>query len=126
MKPEHTRTARTAKRLLEAIGYLELGMIRHARGCLVDVGDPAALAPATRMIRDEAMRRESRLSEDALPVDLIHPAAPEPVGEDLLLALSRCFWDAGESERAEEVFTYTRPTVERCRQRHGKRGSGHA
>ena len=34
------------QRLLEAIGYLELGMIHHVRGCLIDVGDPAALAPA--------------------------------------------------------------------------------
>jgi len=120
MKPEHTCTARAAKRLLEAIGYLELGMIRHTRGCLVEVGNSAALVSAAEMIRDEAMRRESRQIEDVLPVDLSHPMAPEPVDEDILLALSHCFWEAGESQRAEEVLTYTRPTVSRSRYLHGK------
>ncbi len=119
MKSEY---ARAAKRLLEAIGYLELGMIQHTRDCLIDAGNSTALSPAAKMIRDEAVRRESCQIVQFLAVDFSHAMAPEPVDEDILLALSRCFREAGESERAEEVLAYTRPTV-RGHSRHYARRS---
>jgi hypothetical protein len=125
MRSSHTRASRVAKRLLEAIGYLELGMIGHARGCLIDIGEPGALAPAAKMIRDEAVKRDRRRMDEALPVELVRPRAPDPVGEEVLLALSRCFWEAGESAWAEEVFRYTQPIVRRFRQRRGQPGSKH-
>jgi hypothetical protein len=125
MRSEHIRVVSTAKRLMEAIGYLELGMIRHARRCLVEVGDPGELASAAGMICDEAVRRETRMMGDALPVNLVHPMAPDPVSEDILLLLIRCIRKAGGAERAVDVFASTRPTVGGSHRRHGNPGPKH-
>jgi hypothetical protein len=125
MRSEHTRAVCTAKWLLEAIGYLELGMIRHARSSLVQLGDPGELAPAANLIRDEAVRRETRMMGDALPVDLLCPMGPDLVSEDILLLLIRCFQKAGVPGRAVEVFASTRPTINRSRRRQDQPGPKH-
>jgi hypothetical protein len=105
MKSEHVRTARAAKLLLEAVGYLELGMIRQARGCLGDTDGHDALAPAVTMVCEEAARRDGRSSDDAPPV------ASKPVSEEILLALGHCFWDAGQQEWAAKAFACTQETA---------------
>jgi hypothetical protein len=120
MNAEHARACQIARRLLEAIGYVELGKMERAKVCLAAVGRNAAFGPVAKMIRDEVSRRVERLSDDAVALEVLHRRAPEPVDQKIVVALTRCYQQAGEAERPAGMPSEARSAAARKRQ--GKPG----
>jgi hypothetical protein len=122
MKAKRAQACQVARRLLEAIGYLELGMAEQAKSCLVVAGRNATFAPVAKMIRDEMTRRKERLGDDAVALEVMHPMAPEPVDHEIVLALTRCYRQAGNGKNPLWASADTRSTSQG---RRGKAGPKH-
>jgi hypothetical protein len=98
MNAKRPHACQIARRLLEAIGYLEMGMVPQSQVCLAAAGRSERFASVTKMIRDEMSRRQSRLAEDAVALEVMQPMAPEPVKHEIVLALTQCYREAGEGD----------------------------
>ena len=102
------QTVRVTKGLVEAAGYLELGMTRHVIECLDQLGDVGPLAPAAEFLRGEALRMER---QDAAAAPFLQTAAektPSPHNRSAWLALSVCYRATGDQDRAVESLARAR------------------
>ena len=108
MKRKITNDARSVKRIVEAIGYVELGLWRQAEASLGRIGELGVYQPVVKELRKEISRRMKRRGDDVIPLELAAPMAPEFVDKSLWLLLGACCHQAGELERVAEALRYAR------------------
>ena len=108
MSFDRTQFARIAKRLVEATGYLELGMPEHALGRLEGLGDLGPMAAEVDLLRGEALRCQHRFEDAAHSFQQAARKFPSPQKRAAWLALSRCYRQAGDTDRAIQSLANAR------------------
>lgn len=86
--------------LMQAEGYLELGMARHALDVLDRWGDPATLPDHALYLKGQSLRELGRYREAIGP--LARAAKGDPRNVSIWLALGWCYKRTGKLDRAIE------------------------
>jgi Flp pilus assembly protein TadD len=86
--------------LLQAEGYLELGMPRHALDVLNRCGDPATLPDHALYLKGQCLRELGRYREAIEPLALAAKGDPDNIS--IWLALGWCYKRTGKLDRAIE------------------------
>jgi len=98
-----TQLVRVTKRLNTAIGYYELGMTEQAIRAidsLDELGDVGPFRVAAEVVRFEALRQQQHLADATRTLEAAARLLPAPYDQSVWLALSICFQQAGDSQRA--------------------------
>lgn len=99
---------RISKRMSAATGYLELGMADHALAELGELGELGPLEAEVELLRGEALRCQRRYSEAAVSFRNAAKKAPTPQNRTAWLALSMCYRQAGDTDRAIQSLAHAR------------------
>jgi tetratricopeptide (TPR) repeat protein len=99
---------RVAKRMREATGYLELGMAQHALDRLEGLGASGPLEAEVEWIRGAAMQKQHRYEEAAVAFERAARMAPSPADKSAWLALSVCYKQVGDVDRAVQMLGLAR------------------
>lgn len=99
---------RVAKRMKEATGYLELGLTQRALDCLQGLGALGPFAAEVELIRGRAMQSQHRYEEATRSFELAARIAPPPMDKSAWLALSLCYKQVGDLDRAVQMLGHAR------------------
>jgi tetratricopeptide (TPR) repeat protein len=99
---------RVAKRLRQAAGYLELGMAQQALDSLEDLGELGPFEAEVELLRGEALRMQKRFKEAAASFTIAAQKFPPPQSVAAWLALSLCYQQAGDTDRAIQILARLR------------------
>jgi hypothetical protein len=88
MNSETKQLIRTAKRLVEATGYLELGMIQHTLDRLDSLTSRGLFQAEIKILRGEALRQQNRYASAATTLKLAARAGSSPYSKAAWLALN--------------------------------------
>jgi Flp pilus assembly protein TadD len=88
--------------LLQAEGYLELGMARHALDVLARYGDPRMLPDHALYLQGQCLRELGRYHEAVEPLSRAAQSCPENIST--WLALGWCYKRTGKLDRAIEAL----------------------
>jgi tetratricopeptide (TPR) repeat protein len=91
---------RIAKRVTEATGYFELGMIEHALDCLEGLGELGPFEAQVQLLRGEALRMQHRYDDAATALKTAARKFPSPYDKPAWFALSLCYRQAGDTRQA--------------------------
>ncbi len=86
-----------AKRLVEADGYIELGMLRHAMACLDRVPEAGPFEAAAKYLRERAEGAAAPNPTAVAVADELDSDANRP---GLWLEMSECYRQAGYTSQA--------------------------
>ncbi|MEX0677988.1 MAG: tetratricopeptide repeat protein [Pirellulales bacterium] len=86
--------------LLQAEGYLELGMARHALDVLARCGDSSTLPDHALYLKGQSLRELGRFPEALEPLSRAAKSSPENIS--IWLALGWCYKRTGKLDRAIE------------------------
>ncbi len=103
MEFDNAKVIRITKRLRFAIGYYELGMYQQAIVCLEhldELGELGPFEPAAEMVRAEALKAHSQYAAAAVSLETAARMLPAPHDQSVWLALSMCYQQAGDTQRA--------------------------
>jgi tetratricopeptide (TPR) repeat protein len=106
MEYDVAKIIRTAKRLQEATGYLELGMTQHSLDSLDGLEDAGPLEAEVAALRRRARRLQ--LGYDDTAVSLQEPAEQEPTSKADWLTLSLCYHLSGDVQQAIQALAHAR------------------
>lgn len=84
-----------AKRLVEADGYLELGLSQHALERLSPLAGDGPFSTLTAYMRGRALHTEEPYQDAASALNLASRNLPEALSRQLFLELSECYRRAG-------------------------------
>lgn len=98
--PQVQNMIRIAKRLKAATGYLELGMAQHALDTLEDLEDLGPFEGPVELLRGEALRLQHRYTDAEKSLKIAARKFPSPQDRSAWLALSNCYRQAGDTDRA--------------------------
>lgn len=99
---------RVAKRMRQATGYLELGMGLQARERLDSVGTLGPFEAEADLLRGTALQMEHRYDDAATSFQNAVLKFPSPQDKAAWLALSECYRQVGDVERAVESLANAR------------------
>lgn len=99
---------RVTKRMAEATGYLEIGMAQQALDRLDGLGDVGPLEAEIELIRGEALRSQHRYEAAAASFRNAARKAPSPHNRTAWLALSLCYRQSGDTDRAIQSLALAR------------------
>jgi tetratricopeptide (TPR) repeat protein len=99
---------RVAKRLEEAHGYFELGMTEQALDCLEGLGELGPFEAEVQLLRGEALRRQHRFDDAAVALQTAASKFPSPYDRPAWYALSLCYRQAGDMNRAIQSLARAR------------------
>jgi Flp pilus assembly protein TadD len=88
--------------LLQAEGYLELGMARHALDVLTRCGDPETLPDHGLYLQGQCLRELGRYHDALGPLSRAAQACPDNIS--IWLALGWCYKRTGKLDRAIEAL----------------------
>ena len=108
MSFNRTQFVRVAKRMAEAVGYLELGLTQHALDRLEGLGDLGPLEAQVEFLRGEALRFQHRYEDAATSFKNAAKKAPAPHNRAAWLASSLCYRQAGNTQRAIQSLARAR------------------
>ncbi|MHC4404954.1 MAG: tetratricopeptide repeat protein [Planctomycetota bacterium] len=100
MTIDNRQLARVARRMKEATGYLELGMPQHTLECLEGLGDLGPFEAEVELLRGYAFRMQRRYDDAAAALKSAARKSPSPQDKSAWLALSNCYRQAGDTNRA--------------------------
>jgi len=106
--PEVRQMIRVAKRLRQATGYLELGMTQHALDSLEGLGDLGPFEGPADLLRGEALRIQCRFEDAAKSLRRAAKSFPAPHDKTAWLALSHCYRQVGDTDRAVQSLARAR------------------
>jgi predicted Zn-dependent protease len=104
--------ARAARRVVEASGYLELGMAQQAIGRLEGITSLGPLEGAVQYVRGQALRMLSRYDEAAVPLQAAALLMPPPLARHVWLALSESYSAAGREALAAQSLAIAQAGIE--------------
>jgi len=99
---------RTAKRLQQATGYLELGMTQHALDCLETVEEFGPLSAEIALLRSRALYMQHRYHDAALMLATADHSASSETSKAAWLTLSLCYQMAGNVFQAVDALAQAR------------------
>jgi len=105
---DERQMTRVARRMREATGYLEIGMPQEALGRLESLGSLGPFEAEVELLRGEAMRRQQRFEEAAVSFAIAARKSPPPQNKAAWLALSLCWQQVGDAERAMKMLGMAR------------------
>jgi len=108
MKFDRAQAVRIGKRLNEASGYLELGMAQHALDCLEGLGNLGPFEAPVEMLRGEALRIQQHYEAAAHLLERAARKFPRPHDRRAWMALSLCYRQAGDTDRAIQSLACAR------------------
>lgn len=91
---------RNARRINEASGYLELGMLEHALRSLDQVSNAGPLEGPLQYLRGLTLQLQQRYAEAVQPLELAASLVPAPVAQQIWLAITQCYQQTGRPELA--------------------------
>ncbi len=89
-----------AKRLVQADGYLELGMPEQALQRLADVENAGPFEALAQFLRGHALHTQQRYIDAATALSAAARLMPSPMNRRVWLQLSDCYRQAGYSDSA--------------------------
>jgi tetratricopeptide (TPR) repeat protein len=105
---ETKQVVRIAKRLVEATGYLELGMIQHTLDRLDSLASRGLFEAEIKILRGEALRQQNRYADAATALKLSARESSSPHSKAAWLALSLPYQPLGGRDRAVPSFARAR------------------
>lgn len=111
MEVNLAHAVRLTKHLRSAIGYHELGMTQHALQCLDQaqlIGDIGPWRLAIDMVRGEVLHSAHRYEAAAEALEHAARLTPAPYNQAIWLALSACYREAGDTQRAVDTLACAR------------------
>jgi hypothetical protein len=99
---------RIAKRLVEAAGYLELGMIQHTLDRLDSLASRGCFEVEIKILRAEALRQQNRYADAATDLKLASRQTSSPHSKAAWLALRLQGEPAGVGDRAVALLARAR------------------
>lgn len=108
MRPEVEQFVRVAKRINQAVGYLELGMARQALGSLEGLGPLGPFEGGVELLRAQAFEM---LGDRQAATDRLRVAAaklPAPHDRAVWLALADLYRQAGDPDQAIDSLARAR------------------
>jgi tetratricopeptide (TPR) repeat protein len=108
---EAATVVRVIKRLKAAAGYYELGMTGHALERLDSLGELEPIGPfalAAEIMRAEFLKAQADYGGAAAALESAACTLPGPQSQALRLALSACYFQAGDVDRAVNNLGYAR------------------
>ena len=99
---------RVGKRLREAQGYFELGMTQHALDCLEGLGELGPFEAEVELLRGEALRLQHRYDDAASALRTAARKFPAPYDRSAWFALSLCYRQVGDVNRAIQSLARAR------------------
>lgn len=103
MQINNYQLVRITTRLRHAVGYYELGMLEHAMACLDSIdqlGELGAFRLVIEMLRAEMLHRPESYDQAAKMLEEVARRLPPEHSQSLWLALSMCYRQAGDEDRA--------------------------
>ena len=95
---------RVARRVREAAGYLELGLAQRVLDCLTGLEPLGPFEAEAAMLRGAAMQKQERFEEAAVAFHQAALATPAPTDKTAWLALSLCYRQCGDVDRAIQTL----------------------
>jgi len=108
MSFDFRQLVRVAKRVREATGYFELGMMQHAVDCLEGLGELGPFEAEVELLRGEALRMQHRYDAAASALRTAAQKFPAPYDRPAWLALSQCYRQVGDMNRAIQSLARAR------------------
>ena len=108
---------RVARRLKEATGYLELGMAQHALDRLEGLGKLGPFEAEVELLRGEALRLQHRYDDAKVALKTAARKFPAPYDRSAWLALSLCYRQVGDMNRAIQSLARARGALPAKRRR---------
>jgi tetratricopeptide (TPR) repeat protein len=108
MSIDARQLTRVAKRVVEATGYLELDMAQQALDRLNELDDLGPFEAEVELLRGEALRLQQRFEDAAVALQKAARRFPTPFRKPALLALSLCYKQAGDQDRAMQSLAMAR------------------
>lgn len=105
---DHQQFVRISKRVNEATGYFELGMYGHTLDCLEGLGELGPLEAEVELLRGEALRMQHRYDDAASALKTAAKKFPAPHDRSAWLALSLCYRQVGDTNRAVQSLACAR------------------
>lgn len=103
MTTEDRRNIRVTRRLREASGYVELGLLDQALACL-QIEDAGPWEGVLSMFRGQILAAQKRYDEAAVAFEHAALLFPPPHDRVAWLTLSHCLREAGDTTRAIQVL----------------------
>ena len=113
MKFDFRQLVRVAKRLREAQGYYELGLTQRTLDCLDGLGELGPFEAEVELLRGEALRREHRYDDAASALKTAARKFPAPYDRSAWYALSLCYRQVGDVNRAIQSLARARGAHQR-------------
>ena len=108
MSVKTKQLVRIAKRLVEATGYLELGMIQHSLDRLDSLASPGFFEAEIKILRGEALRQQNRYADAATTLKLAAREGSSPHSKAAWLALNLHSQQFGGRDRAVSSLAQAR------------------
>ncbi|MFH1924247.1 MAG: tetratricopeptide repeat protein [Planctomycetota bacterium] len=99
---------RVARRLKEATGYFELGMMQHALDCLENLGELGPFEAEVSLLRGVILRRQNRFDDARAELRTAAEKFPAPFDRSAWYALSLCYRQVGDMNRAIQSLARAR------------------
>jgi len=99
---------RVARRVQEATGYFELGMMQHTLDCLDGLGELGPFEAEAELLRGEALRMQHRYDDAASALRTAARKFPAPFDRSAWFALSLCYRQVGDMNRAIQSLARAR------------------
>jgi hypothetical protein len=96
------------KRLVEADGYLDLGMTRQALATLDAIDEPGGFLGAIEFLRGKALWLENRIDDAADSLRFAAEHTRAPFNRPAWLALSAYYHDHGLTDQAIDSLAHAR------------------
>jgi tetratricopeptide (TPR) repeat protein len=108
MKIDDQQLAITARRLREAIGFMELGLPEYSLDRLDGLDAVGPFAAQIELVRGEALRKLHRFGDAAASLKRAVAKFPAPYNKQAVLALSACYQQAGDHVGAANALASAR------------------
>ncbi|MCR4413010.1 MAG: hypothetical protein NUV77_11375 [Thermoguttaceae bacterium] len=108
MNAEMKHYIRLAKRVSEAMGYLELGMTRQALDRLAALEPLGPFEAQVAFLRGEALRLEGQFGEAARAFKKAAKKLPTPLDRPVWFASSVCYRQSGDALKAVQMLARAR------------------
>lgn len=105
---ETRQLLRVAKRVQQAVGYVELDMPQQALDRLEGIGELGPFEAEVQLVRGEAYRSLHRYDDAAVALKAAATKFPSPFDKPAWFALSMCYSQAGNKTEAARMLARAR------------------
>ena len=111
MEPNAGKIVQVLKRLKTAVGYHELGMTKHALGCLdslVSLGKIGPFGLVADVLRGEFVKHAENHVSAAKALEIVACMLPTPASHAVQMTLDACYGQPSDNSRAANIVACSR------------------